>query len=203
MSTSRRLSTRTDSISHSHWQPVPGSSSMPPTLATISAPLSSPLMAVQGGTPSTVLKTLREKVKNLPKSIPIATKTGPLAGYCCDSKELTKDITDNADVWEVWDGRLNVLISHSIPDLYPLITRGKYGLIALVQLMEHLIRDRNIDEGLLEGKIGRVIEAIDRYLRSLLSYFGFVHLLTISIFSVSASRKIHREILSLPKHHAI
>ena len=119
---------------------------------------------MQGGAPFTVLKTLREKVKNLPKLIPIATKTGLLAGYCCDSRDLTKDIADNADVWEVWDGRLNVLISHSIPDLYLLITWGKYGLIVLVQLMEHLVCDRNIDEGLLEGKVGRVMEAIDRYL---------------------------------------
>ena len=203
MSTSRRLSTCADSISHSHQQPVPGPSSMPSTFTTISAPLSSPIVVVQGGTPFTVLKTLHKKVKNLPKSIPIATKTGPLAGYCCDSRDLTKDIADNADVWEVWDGRLNVLILHSIPDLYPLITRGKYGLIALVQLMEHLVRDRNIDEGLLEGKVGRVIQAIDRYLRSIFFYFRFVPLLMISMFSVSASSKIHRGILSLPKHRAI
>ena len=120
-------------------------------------------MAVQGSTPFTILKTLCKKVENLPKSVPTAKKTGPLAGYCCDSTELTKDITADADVWETWDQRLNVLISHSIPDIYPLVTRGKYGLIALVQLLEHLVHDRKVDEGLLDGKVGRVIEAIDMY----------------------------------------
>ena len=110
------------------------------------------------------MKTLHEKVETLPKSIPTAKKTGPLAGYCCDSVELTKDITADADVWEVWDQKLNVLILHRIPDIYPLVTRGKYGLIVLVQLLEHLIRDRKVDEGLLDGKVGHVIEAIDGYL---------------------------------------
>lgn len=44
----------------------------------------------------------------------------------------------------------------SIPSL-----RGKYGLITLVQLLEHLVRDRKVDEGLLHGKVGHIVEAID------------------------------------------
>ena len=77
--------------------------------------------------------------------------------------ELTKDITADADVWETWDQRLNVLILHNISNIYPLITQGKFGLIGLVQLLEHLVRDHKVDEGLLDGKLGRIIEAIDRY----------------------------------------
>jgi hypothetical protein len=111
-----------------------------------------------------VLKTLREKVENLPKSVPTARKTSPLAGYCCDPADLTKDIAVDADVWETWDQRLNVLIPHSIPEISPLVRRGKYGLIGLVLLLEHLVRDRKVDEGLLDGKVGRLIEAIDRHL---------------------------------------
>ena len=110
-----------------------------------------------------ILKTLRKKVENLPKSVPEATQTSPLAGYCCNPVDLTRDIPVDADVWETWDQRLNVLISHSIPDIYPLITRGKYGLTGLVLLLEHLVRDRKVDEGLLDGKVGCVIEAIDRH----------------------------------------
>jgi len=52
---------------------------------------------------------------------------------------LTMDIKDNMDVWEVWDQKLNVLILHRIPDIYPLVTQGKYGLTTLVQLLEHLV----------------------------------------------------------------
>jgi hypothetical protein len=109
-----------------------------------------------------VLKTLREKVEKLPKSVPMAKKTNPLAGYCHDPVELTKDVTVDADIWELWDQRLNVLILHNIPDIHPLVRRGKYSLLGLVRLLEHLVRDRKVDEGLLDGKVGRLIEAIDR-----------------------------------------
>jgi hypothetical protein len=111
----------------------------------------------------TVLKTLRENVEKLPKSIPTAKKNGPLSGYCCDPKDLTSDFTADVDVWETWDQRLNVLIPHSIADICLLITRGKYGIIGLVQLLEHLVHDRKVNEGLLDGKVGRIIEAIDRH----------------------------------------
>lgn len=35
---------------------------------------------------------------------------------------------------------LNVLNVHDILDIYPLVTRGKYGHIALVRLLEQLVR---------------------------------------------------------------
>jgi hypothetical protein len=142
--------------------------------------------------PFTILKTLREKVESLPKSVPTAKKTGPLAGYCCNSVELTKDITADVDVWETWDQKLNVLISHSIPDVYPLVARGKYGLIALVQLLEHLVRDRKVDEGLLDGKVGCIVEAIDRHLSS--CSFTFPCLLTISfVLSVCKQQDVLKD----------
>ncbi|KAF8476355.1 hypothetical protein DFH94DRAFT_695009 [Russula ochroleuca] len=118
-------------------------------------------MPVVSNTSFSILKTLHEKVENLPRSVPEAKRTSPLAGYCCDPMELTKDISLDVDVWETWDQKLNVLISHSIPDICPFIGRGKYGLIGLVLFLEHLVRDRKVDEGLLNGKVGRIIEAID------------------------------------------
>ena len=170
---------------HEKVQPIAGPSSVPSTTLTAVPAPTSPIMRMQSSPPPTILKTLHKKVKNLPKLVPLAKKTGPLAGYCCDSTELTKDILADADIWETWDQTLNVLIPHSIPDIYPLVTRGKYGLIALVQVLEHLIRDRKVDESLLDGKVGRLIEAIDRHL---FSFPVFTRLFTILIFSVSASK---------------
>jgi hypothetical protein len=103
--------------------------------------------------PFTILRTLCEKVENLSKLAPMAKKTGPLVGYCCDSMALMKDITADVDVWETRDQRLSILISHNISDIYPLVAWGKYGLIALVQLLEHLICDHKVDKGLLNGKV--------------------------------------------------
>ncbi|KAF8219352.1 hypothetical protein L208DRAFT_1383033 [Tricholoma matsutake] len=118
----------------SHSQPIPGPSSMLSIPMTILTPKSLPTIPAQSSMPFTILKTLREKVKSLPKLVPTAKKTA------------------DVDVWETWDQKLNVLISHSIPDIYPLVARGKYGLITLVQLLEHLVHDRKVNEGLLHGK---------------------------------------------------
>jgi hypothetical protein len=148
---------------------------------TVPMPNHLPITPVQNSAPFTKLQMLRKKVENLPKSVPTAKKTGPLAGYCCNSAELTKDVIADVDVWEIWDQKLNILISHNIPDIYPLVTRGKFGLIALVQLLEHLVRDRKVDEGLLDGKVGRVVEAIDRHLQLLVT-FVFTPLLTMPRF---------------------
>jgi hypothetical protein len=138
--------------------------------------------------PLKILTTLREKVENLPRSVPAAKRTGPLGGYSCNPVELTKEIVLDVDIWETWDPILNALISHRVSENHTLVTRGKYGLIGLVCFMEHLVRDRKLDEGLLEGKVGRIIEAIDRY------YFFVVRcsfLLTKLIVLVSASHEAH------------
>jgi hypothetical protein len=76
-----------------------------PTLAVVSVSDSFPVLPIvpaKSSAPFTILKTLHEKVENLPKSVPTA-KTGPLAGYCCNSKELTSNIAADVDVWETWD----------------------------------------------------------------------------------------------------
>lgn len=75
---------------------------------------------------------LREKVKKLPKAIPIANKTHVLAAYSGSPEELTNNILNDADVWETWDPMLNVLLPHNTDDMKGLVVRGKYGLIGLV-----------------------------------------------------------------------
>jgi hypothetical protein len=146
-----------------------------------------PIVPAKTGASLTILKTLRQKVDKLPKSVPTAKKNGPLAEYCCDSKKLTSDIIDDVDVWETWDQRLNVLIPHSIPDIHPLITRGKYGLIGLVRLLEHLVRDRKVDENLLDGKVRRIMEAINRH--TLSHCFALVLTLFVFIQRLQAARR--------------
>ena len=111
---------------------------------------------------SPVLEDLRRKVEGLPKTIPLAKKTHTLAAYNCPPKDLTSGTLDD-ELWEIWDQKLNVLLPHEMESLGALVVRGKYGLIGLVTLLEHLVRDRHLDAGLLEGKVTRLIQAIDRY----------------------------------------
>jgi hypothetical protein len=179
-----------------------------PTAAAISTSNSLPAPPINAIVPakdsvpfSTILKALREKVESLPESVPTADETGPLAGYSCDPRELTRDILADTDIWETWDQRLNVLIPHSIPGIYPLITRGKYGLIGLVQLLEHLICDRNVDEGLLEGKVGRVIEAIDRHAFLVASSHPTLVLTVLFLSSVCKQQDVPKDVVQVGTSH--
>ena len=122
-------------------------------------------------TQPSILLTLREKVEKLPQTIPIAKKTHILAAFSLSPQKLTSSIQDDADVWETWDPKFNVFLQGSDDDLKRLVVRGKLGLIGLVGFFEHLVRDRKVDEGLLEGKAKRLMEAIDSYV-SFFQVFG-------------------------------
>src|SRR5260221_10283005 len=78
MINSRYLSMSIDSVSH--LRPIHGPSSTLSPLMTVPTPTSPLVTPLQGILPFTILKTLCEKVDGLPKSVPIAKKTGPLAG---------------------------------------------------------------------------------------------------------------------------
>jgi hypothetical protein len=108
-----------------------------------------------------VLLTLRERVEKLPRTVPVAKKTHILAAYSQSPQNLTSDIRNDADVWETWDQKLNVFLQRNNDDLKQLVVRGKFGLIGLVDFFEHLVRDRKVAEGLIEGKVERLINAID------------------------------------------
>ena len=113
--------------------------------------------------PCSVLIQLREKVNKLPKTVPLANKAHILAPYSHASEELTKDIQNDADIWETWDSKLTVLLPPSIDDLKQLVVHGKYGLSRLVSFFEHLVQDCKVDEGLLESKVKWVMDGIDAY----------------------------------------
>ena len=155
------------------------SASPPPNFSATSADPQSTL-----STSSSALVTLHARVEHLPKSVPIAKKTHTLAGYSCDPATLTVGVPD-PEIWETWDPQLNALIPQAIPEMLPLVTRGKYGLIGLVQFLEHLVRDRNLDASMLDGKIGRLLEAINLYV-SFISHPDFI---TCGSFTVCLSKQ--------------
>jgi hypothetical protein len=117
-----------------------------------------------------VLSTLREKVEKLPQTVPVADETHVLAAYSQSPQELTSDVQNDADIWETWDPKLNVLLPHNNDDLKLLVVCRQFGLTGLVRFFEHLVQDRKVDEGLLEGKVKRLMDAIDTYIYV---YFGF------------------------------
>ncbi|KAL0572505.1 hypothetical protein V5O48_009458 [Marasmius crinis-equi] len=111
----------------------------------------------------TCFKTLREAVEGLPQAVPTAKKNGPLGKYSGKPAAQTAGCTDDALVWESgWDTELTVLIPADIEKVCGLVVQGKYGLIGLVQVMEHLVRDRKVPECLLEMKVQHLLSAIDQ-----------------------------------------
>jgi len=115
-------------------------------------------------TPSSLIVQLREKVNHLPKTVPLATKTHILAAYNQSPENLTNYIQDDAEIWESWDRTLNMLLQHNPDNMKQLVVRGKFGLKGLVDFFEHLVRDRNLDERLLDGKVKWILDAIDMYI---------------------------------------
>ncbi|KAK7015911.1 hypothetical protein VNI00_018997 [Paramarasmius palmivorus] len=133
--------------------PEPSSS----TLATSRSPSLPPANA-------TILEQFRELVDNLPARVPVAPKTHALAAYSQDPSNLTADIANDDEVWEQCDNALIDLIPADQTKRQYLVVRGSYGLSGLVQYFEHLHEDRNVELCLMEGKISRVIEAINAFL---------------------------------------
>ena len=125
-----------------------------------------PIALLSAQSPSSqpsILVTLREKVKKLPLTVPVANKTHTLAAYSQSPQKLTSDIQNDEDVWETWDQKLNVFLQCNDDELKQLVVRGKFGLIGLVGFFEHLVRDRKVAEGLIEGKAKRLLDTIDAY----------------------------------------
>ncbi|KAL0567441.1 hypothetical protein V5O48_014551, partial [Marasmius crinis-equi] len=111
----------------------------------------------------TILQDLRERIESLPEFIPVGTQNGRLSQYSGDVHKLTEDIINDNELWELrWDSEFNNLLPSEDPvSIHGLVLREPYGLIGVVNVMEHLVRDRSIAEFLLTGKIERLLKAID------------------------------------------
>ena len=144
--------------------PSSDTSQPPSSSIVLNSKVPTALPSIPGSlTHPSVLLTLREKVEKLPNTVPIAEKTHILAVYSLSPQRLTSYREDDADVWEIWDQKLNVFLQGNDDDLKQLVVRGKLGLIGLVGFFEHLVRDRKVDEGLIEGKVKRLMDVIDVY----------------------------------------
>ncbi|KAF8148643.1 hypothetical protein B0H34DRAFT_668291, partial [Crassisporium funariophilum] len=105
-----------------------------------------------------LLAEFRSRIESLPENIPIAEYTHPLAPFAGDP---AGSVPAGEDAWEVWNGPLDTLLQQTPSQLQGLVARGPLGLEGLCNLFEYLARHHNIGAGLLEGKIGRMIKAID------------------------------------------
>ncbi|KAJ8518371.1 hypothetical protein ONZ45_g4578 [Pleurotus djamor] len=106
-----------------------------------------------------LINDLEARIQHLPADTPIAGADHPLARFAGDPRG---SVADGEDAWEVWDQPLNmVLRTNSQDELRSLICRGEYGLTGLCRLLRYLVYEQRIAGALLEGKVERLLEAMD------------------------------------------
>lgn len=109
-----------------------------------------------------VLTSFNESVHRLPDSIPLGTlNDGLFAPFGMSRGEFIQGLAAD-EVWETLDKRMNRIVGRDIPmdTLRQSLRRGPYGLHGLSKLVTSLIEAGDVEEGLLEGKLGRLTEAI-------------------------------------------
>ncbi|KZV98557.1 hypothetical protein EXIGLDRAFT_832114 [Exidia glandulosa HHB12029] len=106
-----------------------------------------------------LLALLKTRIECLPDSIPLATSDDVFAGY---AGPIYVDISgDSGDAWEQFDGDLNTPLQKGPEYLRTLVKRGPYGLMAVHHLFEFLAVAHGVKGSAFEGKVERLIAAMD------------------------------------------
>ncbi|KAF9473610.1 hypothetical protein BDN70DRAFT_937308 [Pholiota conissans] len=108
----------------------------------------------------TLLQDLLHTIQSLPTSIPVGLPSDDLGALFYSPKDL---LQDGEDAWEdVINPTLDRLLGFGIDStaLQALIRRGDFGMDGVYRYFKTCICELSIDAGLLEGKIGRLIEAM-------------------------------------------
>jgi hypothetical protein len=106
-----------------------------------------------------LLRSLTERISALPKDTTEAGEDHPLARFSGDPAGA---VEDGEDAWEKWDGPLNMLLQKDPEELDKLVVIGHRGLGGFHRFLSYLISEHGIQGCLLEGKIERLLSAIDR-----------------------------------------
>ncbi|KAK1227462.1 hypothetical protein PQX77_009547 [Marasmius sp. AFHP31] len=139
---------------------TPSAPFAPSAPSTSSAP--SALSAPSTWKPIAFIEKFAAKVKGLPQLVPCAKKGGAFTQYSAnDPSTYTKGIPTE-ELWPRFDTPLTLLIPSGDHEARkPLVTRGVYGLPALVKFLKHLVYDRGMDPFVLEPKLEQLTETID------------------------------------------
>jgi hypothetical protein len=106
-----------------------------------------------------LLCKFRMHIEALSTDVGVADERHPLAAFagnpagCVDADE---------DAWEKFDGPLNTLLQKPPEELQHLVRVGEKGLIGLCHLLKYLVTYHQVSGVLLEGKLERLINAIDK-----------------------------------------
>ena len=109
-------------------------------------------------TASKLLNRFWTRIQQLPESIEVANDDCPLAHF---SGTFKGSVEPGQDAWEVWNGPLDTMLQKSPEELMNLVKQGEKGLKAVYNLLEYLASSHGVPGALLEGKVERLMQAID------------------------------------------
>ena len=107
-----------------------------------------------------VLVTLERAIRALP-TLPEATETDEMAVF---SQRVPTEL-DKEEAWEYLDPLLNHFLgfNRSVESISKALRGGENGLAAMVRYLKEFVSWYEIDEGLLEGKVSRLVRAIQMW----------------------------------------
>lgn len=106
-----------------------------------------------------LLTRFKARIDGLPDNVPLATSDDVFAGY---AGPIFVDMSGySGDAWEQFDGDLNTPLQKGPEYLRTLVKRGPYGLMAVHHLLEFLAVAHGVKGSAFEGKVERLIAAMD------------------------------------------
>lgn len=107
-----------------------------------------------------LIDRLRVATRRLPKTVLVGTEVDILAQF---SGAPFVDLDEYDDAWEMVDRTLNGVIGYgmSVAAVSAIIRRGKFGMDGLCNWLETCISEYGINPELLEGKVDRLLDAIN------------------------------------------
>lgn len=106
-----------------------------------------------------LLQKFRARIEGLPLDVGEADHHHPLAAFAGDPVGC---VGDGEDAWEKYDGPLNCLLQKPPDELQNLVQVGENGLIGLCCFLEYLVAHHQLSGYLIEGKLERLMAAIDK-----------------------------------------
>lgn len=108
-----------------------------------------------------LVQQIRDQIPHLPISIPVATVDDALATFSCDPHLL---IDDPDESWMAINKTLHSALGWDTPveQLMKIVRRGVLGIEGFVVWIESCLRDVGIDGSLLEGRLERMLAAVQQ-----------------------------------------
>jgi hypothetical protein len=96
-------------------------------------------------------------IERLPGHVPEADEEHPFAQLCNYEGSVAQDTVQ----WEVWDRKIGNQLPFSQEELRPLIMSGPNGVQTMYDVMFWLSMMHQVNIGVMEPKINRVMEATE------------------------------------------